>query len=108
MTWKERDIKNGKARTAAVRGGAIQSEGRYRDIRQITNHPGEQPDPETAAAAHTVTGPSPTSSHCTGLLRTAYAKQYRDIKLYDNYQMGSTFHPSHPRSKLVRNSHAYQ
>ena len=35
-----------------------QSEGRYRDIRQITNHPGEQPDPETAAAAHTVTGPS--------------------------------------------------
>ena len=86
MTWKERDIKNGKARTAAV----SQSEGRYRDIRQITNHPGEQPDPETATAAHTVTGPSPTS-HCTGLLRTAYAKQYRDIKLYDRHQMGSTF-----------------
>ena len=37
MTWKERDIKNGKARTAAV----SQSEGRYRDIRQITNHPRE-------------------------------------------------------------------
>ena len=94
MTWKERDIKNGKARTdadgAAVRAGASQSEGRYRDIRQITNHPGEQPDPETATAAHTVTGPSPTS-HCTGLLRTAYAKQYRDIKLYDRHQMGSTF-----------------
>ena len=81
---KERQGPDG---AAAVREGASQSEGRYRDIRQITNHPGEQPDPETATAAHTVTGPSPTS-HCTGLLRTAYAKQYRDIKLYDRHRMG--------------------
>ena len=33
--------------------------------------------------------------------RRTHAKQYRDIKLYDNYQMGSTFHPN-PKTKLVR------
>ena len=31
--------------------------------------------------------------------RRTHAKQYRDIKLYDNYQMGSTFHPN-PKTKL--------
>ena len=62
------------------------SEGRYRDIRQITNHPGEKkPAAISRSTAHTVTGPSAAAA---GILRTAYAKQYRDIKLYDRHQMG--------------------
>ena len=42
-------------RTEAVRPS---SEGRYRDIRQITNHPGEKPAAISRSTAHTVTGPS--------------------------------------------------